>query len=564
MKKIAHIAHIVLLTSLGIMCIAAPLFANAQSDSTQTTTQTNGAQASPPYQYQANGIYGCNKTGAAASSVGAFVASGAYVPVSDAAVELNTGYLVYLECSLRPLVDALSGSATAGLIDKITKSFTQGNNGNPYFSVNARNEDNAARDKAAIPAISVIAAATGPTFQSAISTTLARSYAANTQNPLGALACPYSSSQISSSVWTAIASIGVPTCDVLIDYENAYDQDMAIAASAVAANASLRQQGNGVYPITTTDANGNVNIVTPGAVVLNQAEQALQAGFTKTENANDIGQMVTSLFAGIGAQALSSAQGLAGLTQSGNGVPSYLDQVATAASQNVATNAINAAITVLNGVLTTVTNYQNSLNTIANTLLSAINTLKGDEAQCWNSIIQNVCAGAVSYSTGGPTCTEAHIAGTATSTLTVTLKIATSTAFSHAVISSQIAPLANQTATDINSVQGMINEINTLIAGVTNTTSQAAQNAALQQLDQLTASNSFPSPTDLANAQQEATSISAAMQTLVSTTVQNWEGADSNGQQTLPWDGTVSATTVGWCDYNDPGTLLAWESLWKR
>ena len=80
---------------------------------------TNMDASSTPYQYQSNGIYGCNKTGAAASSVAAFAASGAYVPVSDAAVELNTGYLVYLECSLRPLVDALSQSATAGLINKI-------------------------------------------------------------------------------------------------------------------------------------------------------------------------------------------------------------------------------------------------------------------------------------------------------------------------------------------------------------------------------------------------------------------------------------------------------------
>ena len=111
-----------------------------------------------------------------------------------------------------------------------------------------------------------------------------------------------------------------PACNPDGAYLLADDLISGDVTNAVQNNMTQLQWGRGTYPLTTTDANGNVNVVTPGAVVLNQAEQALQAGFTKTQNANDIGQMVSSLFAGIGAQALSSAQGLAGLTQSGNGV----------------------------------------------------------------------------------------------------------------------------------------------------------------------------------------------------------------------------------------------------
>jgi hypothetical protein len=562
MKKIAHI---LLLTAVSL-AVALPIIASAQ-------TLPDPAASSTAPQFASNGIYGCNKTGAAASSVAAFSASGAYVPVSDAAVELNTGYLVYLACSLRPLVSALSQSATAGLVDKITKSFTQGNNGNPQFSQNINNEQTQLLLNSAQQTIPIIANAVSPNFKSAIQSSIAQSAMANINNPTGALACPYTSTQINANVWTGVASIGVPTCDVLITDGLAYDQMSAAGANSVSNYMTEAGWGSGALPITTTDANGNVNVVTPGAVVLNQAEQALQAGFTKTENANDIGQMVTSLFAGIGAQALSSAQGLVGLTQSSNGSPSYLDQVAAAASQNVATNAINTAITVLNGVLTTVTNYLNSLNAIGNTLKSVIDTLRGDEADCWTNIINKVCVGgAVSYSTGKPTCIEAHLSGTATSTSPVTLHVATSTPydFAQTVINTDIASLATQTVSNINSVQSMINEINTLIAGVTNTTSQAAQNAALQQLDQLTASNSFPSPTDIANAQQQATSISSTMNTLLSTVTANWTGTNGSATDAYgnpipePWDGTVTANTVGWCDTNDAGTLLAWESLWKK
>ena len=590
MKKAAYIFFLMVLSAVSI---SSPLLASAQTGNTtaaslsisspdangnSTVSQSSSVtvpsatdpSGSTTYQYQSNGIYGCNKTGAAASSVGAFAASGSYVPVSDAAVELNTGYLVYLECSLRPLVDSLSKSATAGLIKQTLTAYNTGNNGGPQFSVNIDNENTAVATNRFVQVVQGgVLNPLNSALRNNVQTSLVRSFSASTQQPNSILSCPYTGDLNSllngqTFSWAGLQALQNPACSPMGAYQLASTLVNGDVANAVQNNMTQLQWGRGTYPKTTTDANGNVTVVTPGAIVLDQAEQALQAGFQKTASANDIGQMVDSLFAGIGAQAVSSAQGLAGLTQSGNGVSSYIDQVATAASKDVVTNAVNAAITVLNGVLTTVTNYKHSLDTVANTLISAIQTLRGDEAQCWSNIIQNVCVGGkVSYSNGVATCTAVGI-GTSTSTPAVTLKVATSTAFSNAVIQSQITSLASQTAADISSVQTTINAVNALVAGVTNTTSQAAQNAALQQLDQLTASNSFPSQTDMTNASQQASSISSAMQILVNTTVQNWEGMDSNGNQTLPWDGTVTASTVGWCDYNNPGTLLAWESLWKK
>jgi len=566
---------IVLTFSLASTGIAMPLLAYAQ------TAATNPAAVATSSQFASDGLFGCNQTGAAASSVGAFSASGVYVPVSDAAVELNTGYLVYLACSLRPLVSALSQSATAAMTKKILTALNTGNNGGPQFSVNINNENNAARDNAAIPAIPAVVAAMSSEMQGPIQTALARTYAANTQKPTSALTCPYSASAQAGNIWISLAAIGTPSCDALINYNNAYEQVMAIGANAVQNNLTQLQWGQGVYPVTQTDAQGNVNVVTPGAIVLNQAQQALQSGLLKTENANDIGQMVTALFAGIGAQAVSSAQGLAGISQSSNGQPAYIDQVVAAASAGVKNSVVNTALTVLKSVITMLTNYKNSLTTIANTLLQTISQLHAAESQCWATIITDVCVpGSSTYVNGSLTCTAANLNPTTTTSPTTntnttpaptaaTLKIATTTngvafPFSNAVVQSQIASLATQTASGIASTQASLTAVNALVAGVTNTTSQDAQSLAIQQLDQLTASNSFPQPQSIQTAQQQASGIATTMQTLINTTVSNWQGIDSNSQPTIPWDGTVSANTVGWCNYNNIPTLLAWQTLWKQ
>jgi hypothetical protein len=541
---------------LSATSIVLPLVVSAQ------TVANNPATSSPTSQFASDGIFGCNQTGAAASSVGAFSASGAYVPVSDAAVELNTGYLVYLACSLRPLVSALSQSATAGLVKKVLTAFNTGSNGNPQFSVNIDKEDLAVADTRVVNDIQGgILQTLNPAFQNTVQTAVVRSYQSATRQRNAVLTCPYSGnlqSLLDGQVfsWEGLQALENPACNPLGAYQLASELVNGDVANAVQDNMTQLQWGRGVYPVTTTDANGNVSVVTPGAVVLSQADQALQSGLLKTENASDIGQMVGALFAGIGAEAVSSAQGLAGITQASGGQASYIDQVAAAASQGVRTSAVNVAISVINGVLTTVQNYQKSLTTIAGTLTQTINSLRGAETQCWDTIIQNVC---VSTST-----TMVHGALTCQDSLGESLKIATSSAFSNAVINAQIATLARSTSANIQTVQATFNAVSRLAASVSNTNSQDAQSLALHQLDQLTASNSFPKQIDVQATQQQASSIASTMQILINQTIQNWQGVDSNGSQTLGWDGSVIANTVGWCDYNNQGTLRAWETLWRQ
>ncbi|HEY4488462.1 MAG TPA: hypothetical protein VJB97_03010, partial [Candidatus Paceibacterota bacterium] len=57
---------------------------------------------SQTYAFQRDGVFGCSLNGSYSMSVGTMSAmGGAYVPVNDASVTLNTGYLVYKECILR-------------------------------------------------------------------------------------------------------------------------------------------------------------------------------------------------------------------------------------------------------------------------------------------------------------------------------------------------------------------------------------------------------------------------------------------------------------------------------
>lgn len=560
MKKLLYIALIAAFAS-------SPLCAFAQSATTDTSSNTT--TGTTPAQYQSDGVFGCNRTSASASSVAVFAGSGTYVPVDSSSLDLNTGYIVYLDCTLNPLVSALSGSATAGLVQKVLTTFNTGNNGNPQYSTNINSENQkiiitSGTGYLQSGALSNLNSALQSTVQSAV----ARGFAQSIQQPGAVLGCNVSDlsdflngtqQTWSWSDWNTVTYN--PACNPMGAAQLTSDQLYANVNNAVQNNMTELQWGNGVYPVV--DANGNV--VTPGAIVLNQSQQALQAGLTKTENANSIGQLVGALFAGIGAQAISSAQGLSGITQSSNGQASYISQVVSQASATVRQNATNAAITTLNGVLGTLSGYLNALNTTANTLINASNTLRSTENQCWNTIIQDVCvAGSFKYMNGTATCTEVSATSAATSSAGTTLHIATSTAFSNAVIQAQISPLGQSIGNQIAAAQSAQKQVNQLVAGVTNTTSQDAQTLALEQLDQLTASNSFPQTSNMQSAQQQSTTIGTTMQTLVNQVVNNWEGYDNNGTQDLPWDGTVTANTVGWCDYNNASTLSTWEGVWAK
>lgn len=555
MRPLSYILIIALAT-------LSPLSALAQTASDQTTA------AGSPVSLSSQGVFSCNQTGAYAMSVGSLGAvGGTFVPVSDNAVTLNTGYLVYKECVLRPVVAAEAHAASYGYSKAELQQYLTGNNGNPYFVQNYGQESAAAFTQGWNGGFYSVTNALNSAFQQQAQVALARGFAQQSNASYASLSCPYSGSL--TSIYQTPASLAIsglftlanPACDPVYGTLMAQDQLDANAAAAQNAWETQLNWGNGNYPIT--DANGNV--ITPGALVGQIAGTAVLSGQQELANANDIGQMVPALIAGIGSTILNSTLGgLASINSSIGGQPSYLDQATQAASQQLGQQVTNAALAVLGPALSIEQQYNQVENSLANTLLQAVNQLRGTENNCWNLITTAVCTATstASASGGATTCTASG--GTV-------LHIATSTKFSQSVIDAQITPLANAVAQNVQYSDQALQAINTLIAEVQNTSSSDVQRTAINQLDQLVAQGLLHTQPDLTKATDQATQIGDAINNaqtgLIPQTIHQWAGDNTAAgiSGATAWDGSP---TGAWCNasHSTPGgpqTLQEWISTWS-
>ena len=538
-----------------------PLVASAQSsqieqtigeDGSFTQTESGTSPTGDAYKFQRQGIFDCNRNGSYSMSVGAFSAiGGAYVPVADAAVELNTGTLVYKECVLREVVNRESESALTAFFKKADLAIQTGRNGNPLYVVNEGKELLDVSDQAFLnflrgPASSKL----NPALRDPVIRAAAQYYYGERQpTQATSLECPYQNDL--SQWWSGQApftftdfwNASQPQCDAVIAL--GLYQDVGQARYV---NPALQYQNdqwswaNGFY--SPIDSEGN--IVTPGIVIQQSFQKLLDSSVTKLENANDIGQMIGALYAGVTTQIISDGQGLTGLSRSVGGQPSYLDQVVTESAVGVRNAAANVALNVLAAAQQVEQAYFQAVNSIVSTLTQTIGQLRTAENQCWALIIPKVCTSAVSS------------ANTCQSTNGLTLKIATSTVFSQTVIDAQITPLATTSVANLKASQNALKLIADLIAGVTNTTSLNAQRVSLQQLDSLVAQRKLHTQGDLQTATQQQSSIKDTLETLVQDTVQVWADGTPNGSA------FSSSNTTGWCNVNDQTTLSAWILKWKQ
>jgi hypothetical protein len=513
--------------------------------------------ASSPYQFQRQGIFGCNLNGAYAMSVGSMsAAAGAYVPVADATVELNTGILVYKECVLREVVDRERESATSAFFKQAYNDIQTGRNGNALY---VKNEGSELLLNVSDPVfLAFLQDGTlsnlNPTLQAAITRALAQNYEGETRLPQNAtLKCPYQGDLNAwwngqtafdlNSFWNA----SQPQCDPVGAYYLAQDIAQGRIARAMQYQQDQWNWGVGFYARTDNAQNPlQQQVVTPSSVVSQSFEQMLQSPVQQLQSANDIGQMIGALYAGVTTQVIGDNQGLSGLSQSVGGQPSYLDQVAAESAQGVQNAAVNAALQTLQAAQQVEAAYLQAVTAIGATLTQTTVQLQSAENQCWNLIIPKVCTDALSSS---HTCTD----GSGNK-----LKVATSTIFSQAVINANIAPLAAPAAANIQASQSALTQINNLINGVTNTSSLDAQRIALQQWDSLVASRTVHLPPDLQAVNQRLSDVQGGMQTLVTNTVQGWADGTPSGQ---PFSGSNSS---GWCNVNNSAVTDYWDQTWKQ
>lgn len=556
-----------------IVGLLAPIFAHAQdaTGSTYNSLNINDASStvsfSSAYAFQSQGVFGCSLNGSYAMSVGALSAlGGAYVPVNDASVTLNTGYLVYKECVLREVVDAESQSAITALDKQTIAAIQTGRNGNPLY---VQSEGRELSDVANATILQTLQgtrySGLSPAFQGAVKTAFVNGYEA-ALNGTNQFTCPYTGDLQSAEQdptqtfsFAELIALSDPRCDPLSAYYLVQNDVLNRASLAMGYTQDQWNWSGGYYARTDNAADPLAQqILTPSSLVGTVLNQAVTSGFTKTENANDIGQMVGALFAGLGTQIVADNQGLAGVSQPVGGQPSYLDQVAAEASTGLRDTAVNAAITILNAAQQVEQQYFQIVSSIANTLTQTITQIRGEESQCWTLIIQKVCATPLSSTN---TCTAQLPACTnpdpTTCPVGITLKVATSTAFSQPVIQAQIAPLATSTAANLTASQNALNQINQLIQGVTNTTSLDAQRVALEQLDTLVAQHALHTQIDLQTVQGQQSDVQTVTTNLVQTVAQTW--GDGTPDTANPYD-----PNSGWCNVSNPTVIQMWENVWKQ
>lgn len=543
MYKIPNITILFILTTFAVV----PLIVRAQSSG-----------------FSGEGIFSCNGAESYSLSTGVSAGSGTFVPVNDAAVTTNTnytvrnlGYLVYKECVLRNTINRMSESAGVALVRRQLQTYNAGNDGKPFFVKDFVGEQVEVSDETLYHTLITNdeLAPLDPLYRDTIKRAIVRTYQEQTRTSNKSLSCGYKgdlqkllNGDPEGSIWEGLAALQNPMCNPLFAYINAKSYTDRNIATAQDEWRTRLTWGQGTYDRTVVNqTNGKRTTVTPASIINSLTQQAVTSGFRKTENANDIGQMVSALFAGLGAQILSDTQGLAGLTEGGGGggaQPSYLDQLVKKSDDSLIGGVVNTALQLLNNALRVERQFNQVFLAIGTNLTQTITRIRGIENTCWNLIIQKVCSSPVSYAGRPPTCTA---------TGGGTLRIATSTAISQSVIEAQITPLSSSTIEVLQSSNNTITLIQELIRGVQDTNSQSV---ALAQLDALVARRVLHNQNDVTSASQQQSAVRDNMGTLIETVTDTW--GDKTPTPANPYN-----ADSGWCNVNDPNTLSMWATVWR-
>lgn len=538
---------VLVLTSAFAYAQSAPLTAQtgetcSNGSLTSTDTARNGqpCTAAQSTGLSRDGIFGCRA--AQYANIGTLTAvGGVYVPVNDAAVTLNTGYLVYKECVLDGVVSAIRNDIASGLQSSAVRAIETSRGGSAQYY---KNREDLRPDIDAIVIEAATAAQSGnmcTAYKNRVASEVARNYyASSRQNSTKESLCPFISNEAEREAivkgnqpvnWSRSMDFFDPR-----GYElGAYNiQKISVESQIATYEQDIRKQldwGNGFFPAFDNAQNPlNRNVITPGSVIAGSLQRMLNVGTDILVNANEIDQINGSLQAGLQSSLIADTiRGLTGFSRSQNGQPSYVDRMTAEASGSVRSNAVNAALSILSAARQVEMTYKSAKEGIATALTNAIGRLRTAENTCWGLIVPKVQDQASSQG--------------------ISIRVATTTQFSQKIIDEQIQPLATVVVRDLSAAESAVNLINQLIASVTNTSSAAAQRAALERLDSMVANNQIHSASQANAAQTEKDQVAAAVTTLVDDTLKNW--------------GDSQDTAVGWCNVNNDDVIDMWVERWK-
>lgn len=516
------------------------------------------------------GLFGCS-AGEYALPTGTLTAiGGIYVPVNDAAVTLNTGYLVYKECVLDGVIVAMREAATAALVkSSLNYIIAGGENGKPLFPQNLKRYYADFENETVFEGLKehTIGNVCAP-FKQKVRITLAKEHLRKTQNPQSKFACNIGLSDTDHRAlikgkwqgWESFIALGTnPQNNELGAYIQAKQVIDAKIAETVSERGELLSFGNGIIspeqidqlPTDTDDTRLSRTILTPGYLIARQLEQVAGSGFRQIESATEVDQIINALFSGIGNQILTSVRGLTGITESNRGKAPYLDQLSNEASARVRQSATNAALSALNSTLTTETGYNGLKKEIDTFIDKSIADLVSTEARCWELIEDAVDKIAFK-------CVETEereridpVTGV-TTTETVCIRqepipytVATSTQFSTAAIEPEIKPLSNTIKEDVRNSDNALVLLGRLINDVRNTESQTIQRIALEKLDALIGNRAIHTAFDVKSVQEQKPNVESTVSALVEDTITEW------------------GTGNGWCNVENGSVVERWLNEWR-
>lgn len=503
-------------------------------DSNGQCVQTKDPDTGKDTNLRNDGIFGCLGLGAQVANVGTTNAiGGVYVPVNDASVTLNTGFLVYKECILDGVTRKIAENVSSEYTKQQLQAFNEGREGNAQYLVNWSDLNPRRLGIVAAELQRITSSTMCDAFKRPVQSNLARSYLRAINEPARIYTCPFASSGGASSGFTFGSWFQLirPSGNIYgITAETQSYIDRLLSED----DRNIRQMldwGRGTFSRTDNAADPlQERVITPGFIIADAISQVIGSGFRQLENASEIDQVVGNLFGGLTTQLVADTRGLSGLSQSFNGQPSYLDRMTAQTASNVRTQAANAALNIISAARQIETTYKAAKEAIATALGNAIQELRSAEEKCWELIIPAVESYA--QQNGNPTLT-----------------IATSTRFSQQIIDAQIAPLATTTIQEIRASDAALTLLNQLISSVSNSASQANQQQALLRLDTMVANRQLHTATDATNAGQQRDSVLGALTTLVEDTIKAW--ADDND------------ANIGWCNINNTAVIQRWFNEWQ-
>jgi len=360
---------------------ATPASLTTGANSVTAAATTASTPSGSAYQFKRDGVFDCSagQYAQTSSSIGSSAAlAGAYVPVDSSTLDVNTYTIVYKECVLREVVDRERESALSTLFKQATVAVQTGRNGNPQYVVNQGLELVTGVDDPTFLAFeqdtslwnNVNTALQGP-----IQRALAQYYEGErTGDQATSLKCPYQGSLqayqsgqplSSANFFVDFLNASAPQCDPITEAFFAQDIVNGRIARATQYQQDQWNWGRGYY--ARVDASGN--IITPSSVVEQSYEQLLQSPVQQLQSANDIGQMIGALYAGVTTQVIGDQNGLAGISQSVGSQPSYLNQVVAESAAGLQGAATNAALQILGASQTVESNYYQAANAIGANLL---------------------------------------------------------------------------------------------------------------------------------------------------------------------------------------------------